>query len=77
MATPGAPCDFSGTSPSWAPPSTGHNVFKDPDITNLHTHGLHVSGETPADDPLRVINGGECGDYVRLSNLRILTPSRE
>jgi FtsP/CotA-like multicopper oxidase with cupredoxin domain len=45
-------------------PSPEHNVFKDPNITNIHTHGLHVSGETPADDVTRLINGGECGDYV-------------
>lgn len=45
-------------------PSPEHNVFKDPNITNIHTHGLHVSGETPADDVTRLINGGYCGDYV-------------
>jgi FtsP/CotA-like multicopper oxidase with cupredoxin domain len=45
-------------------PSPEHNVFKDPNITNIHTHGLHVSGETPADDVTRLINGGQCGDYV-------------
>jgi FtsP/CotA-like multicopper oxidase with cupredoxin domain len=48
----------------WEPPSLEHNVLKDPNITNIHTHGLHVSGETPADDVTRLINGGECGDYV-------------
>jgi FtsP/CotA-like multicopper oxidase with cupredoxin domain len=45
-------------------PSPEHNVLKDPNITNIHTHGLHVSGETPADDVTRLINGGQCGDYV-------------
>jgi FtsP/CotA-like multicopper oxidase with cupredoxin domain len=45
-------------------PSPIHNEFKDPNITNIHTHGLHVSGETPADDIKRLINGGQCGDYV-------------
>lgn len=40
------------------------NDLKDPDISNIHTHGLHVSGETPADDVTRHINGGYCGDYV-------------
>ncbi len=45
-------------------PSPVHNEFKDPNITNIHTHGLHVSGETPADDITRLINGGQCGDYV-------------
>lgn len=40
------------------------NVFKNPNITNIHTHGLHISGETPSDDVTRKINGGMCGDYV-------------
>ncbi len=45
-------------------PSPVHNEFKDPNITNIHTHGLHVSPDTPADDITRLINGGWCGDYV-------------
>jgi FtsP/CotA-like multicopper oxidase with cupredoxin domain len=45
-------------------PSPVHNDLKDPNITNIHTHGLHVSGKTPADDITRLINGGFCGDYV-------------
>ncbi len=45
-------------------PSQEHNALKDPNITNIHTHGLHISGETPADDVTRLINGGQCGDYV-------------
>ncbi len=48
----------------WEEPSPVHNEFKDPNITNIHTHGLHVSPETPADDITRLINGGYCGDYV-------------
>ena len=48
----------------YAPPSPAENDFKDPNITNIHTHGLHVSGETPGDDVTRLINGGQCGDYV-------------
>jgi FtsP/CotA-like multicopper oxidase with cupredoxin domain len=48
----------------YAPASTVVNNFKDPDITNIHTHGLHVSPMTPSDDVMRVINGGYCGDYV-------------
>jgi FtsP/CotA-like multicopper oxidase with cupredoxin domain len=48
----------------WEEPSPNHNEFKDPNITNIHTHGLHVSPETPADDITRLINGGYCGDYV-------------
>lgn len=54
---------FKNTLP-YEDPSPEHNVFKDPNITNIHTHGLHVSGETPGDDVTRLINGGWCGDYV-------------
>ncbi len=54
---------FKNTLP-YAEPSQEHNVLKDPNITNIHTHGLHVSGETPGDDVTRLINGGYCGDYV-------------
>jgi FtsP/CotA-like multicopper oxidase with cupredoxin domain len=45
-------------------PSHIHNDMKDPNITNLHTHGLHISGLSPGDDPLRVFEGGFGGDYV-------------
>ncbi|MDH3974207.1 MAG: multicopper oxidase domain-containing protein [Deltaproteobacteria bacterium] len=48
----------------YAEPSPEHNNLKDPNISNIHTHGLHVSPETPADDVTRLINGGFCGDYV-------------
>src|SRR5262245_10874315 len=34
--------------------STTHNIARDPNIMNLHTHGLHVSGETPSDDVTRL-----------------------
>jgi FtsP/CotA-like multicopper oxidase with cupredoxin domain len=44
--------------------SPEHNVFKDPNISNIHTHGLHISGESPGDDVTRQINGSYCGDYV-------------
>jgi FtsP/CotA-like multicopper oxidase with cupredoxin domain len=54
---------FKNTLP-YEEPSPEHNVLKDPNITNIHTHGLHVSGMTPADDVTRLINGGQCGDYV-------------
>ena len=39
--------------------STSHNVFKDPNAVNIHTHGLHISGESPADDVTRVFEGGK------------------
>ena len=54
---------FKNTLP-YDEPSPEHNVFKDPNISNIHTHGLHVSGEAPGDDVTRLINGGQCGDYV-------------
>jgi FtsP/CotA-like multicopper oxidase with cupredoxin domain len=44
--------------------SMEHNVFKDPNVTNVHTHGLHVSGEAPGDDVTRMFEGGTGGDYV-------------
>lgn len=45
-------------------PSLEHNVFKDPNISNLHTHGVHISGESPSDNVTRIIEGGFAGDYV-------------
>ncbi len=45
-------------------PSPVHNDFKDPNITNVHTHGLHISGESPGDDVTRMFEGGYGGDYV-------------
>lgn len=41
-----------------------HNVFKDPNVSNLHTHGLHISGESPGDDITRSFEGGFGGDFV-------------
>lgn len=48
----------------YAAASTVENDLKDPNITNLHTHGLHVSPMSPSDDVMRLINGTYCGDYV-------------
>jgi FtsP/CotA-like multicopper oxidase with cupredoxin domain len=48
----------------YAPKSTEHNVFKDPNVSNLHTHGLHISGESPSDDVTRSFEGGAGGDFV-------------
>lgn len=45
-------------------PSPEHNVFKDPNISNIHTHGLHISGESPSDDVTRSFEGGFGGDFV-------------
>ena len=49
---------------SYEPLSTDHNVFKDPNVTNLHTHGLHTTGDTPGDDATRIFEGRTGGDYV-------------
>ncbi|MDH3292762.1 MAG: multicopper oxidase domain-containing protein [Acidimicrobiia bacterium] len=46
------------------PASSVHNDFKDPNVTNVHTHGLHISGESPGDDVTRLFEGGFGGDYV-------------
>jgi FtsP/CotA-like multicopper oxidase with cupredoxin domain len=46
----------------YSTPSTTANDFKDPNITNIHTHGLHVSPMSPGDDVMRLINGTYCGD---------------
>ena len=48
----------------YEPPSDAHNEFKDPNVTNVHTHGLHISGESPGDDVTRMFPGGSGGDYV-------------
>lgn len=48
----------------YQPLSTKHNEFKDPNVTNLHTHGLHISGESPSDDVLRFFEGQRGGDFV-------------
>jgi FtsP/CotA-like multicopper oxidase with cupredoxin domain len=54
---------FRNTLP-FQPLSAEHNVFKDPNATNVHTHGLHISGESPSDDVTRAFEGGFGGDYV-------------
>lgn len=48
----------------YSAPSTTENDLKDPNITNIHTHGLHVSPMSPSDDVMRLIQGTYCGDYV-------------
>jgi hypothetical protein len=48
----------------YEPPSPVHNDLKDPNITNLHTHGVHITGESPGDDVIRMFEGGRGGDYV-------------
>jgi FtsP/CotA-like multicopper oxidase with cupredoxin domain len=48
----------------YQPASTAMNVFKDPNVSNAHTHGLHISGESPSDDVTRSFEGGFGGDFV-------------
>jgi len=45
-------------------PDPNMNVLKDANISNLHTHGLHISGESPGDDVTRFFEGGYGGDFV-------------
>jgi len=54
---------FENHSP-YEPKSAEHNVFKDPNVTNVHTHGMHISPAGPSDDVLRFFEGGTGGDYV-------------
>jgi len=49
---------------TYEPASEEHNVFRDPNVSNLHTHGLHISGESPGDDVTRSFEGQAGGDFV-------------
>eukprot|EP00953_Heterococcus_sp_UTEX-ZZ885_P006515 3983-Heterococcus_DN1.PRE.2 len=40
------------------------NGYKDPLSTNLHLHGVHISGTAPADDFSTVVKPGETGIYT-------------
>jgi len=40
-----------------------HNEFRTPDITNLHTHGLHVSSAAPGDDVFTEVSAGSTYTY--------------
>jgi hypothetical protein len=35
------------------------NTFHEPNTTNMHTHGLHISGESPGDDVFRKCEPGQ------------------
>lgn len=48
----------------YEPASEEHNVMKDPNVSNLHTHGVHISGKTPGDDVTRSFEGSAGGDFV-------------
>ncbi len=45
-------------------PAGGFYSPHDPYVTNLHTHGLHVSPAAPADDPTVVIDPEYEFEYV-------------
>jgi FtsP/CotA-like multicopper oxidase with cupredoxin domain len=49
---------------TYEPASEEHNVFRDPNVSNIHTHGLHISGESPGDDVTRSFEGQAGGDFV-------------
>ncbi|MDB4539955.1 multicopper oxidase domain-containing protein, partial [Saprospiraceae bacterium] len=54
---------FRNTLP-YEPLNPIHNILKDPNASNMHTHGLHISGESPGDDVTRAFEGGFGGDFV-------------
>ena len=41
-----------------------HNRFKSLDITNLHTHGLHISSAAPGDDIFTEVTSGQTYTYT-------------
>eukprot|EP01084_Bolivina_argentea_P305492 527753_1 len=43
---------------------TEHNVQKDPNTTNLHTHGLHIGGMMPGDNVHMKLEPGEQHTYI-------------
>jgi len=42
------------------------NMAPEGNPTNIHTHGLHISGSGDADDVTRIVHGGNCLDYSKL-----------
>ena len=44
--------------------SSLHNNFKDFDTTNVHTHGLHIHGETPGDNIFTSVHAGSTYEYT-------------
>ena len=41
-----------------------HNEFRQLSVTNLHTHGLHISGQTPGDSIFTEVNPGASNTYT-------------
>ncbi|KAG5190438.1 hypothetical protein JKP88DRAFT_175697 [Tribonema minus] len=48
-----------GAWPEGKPETGVMNGFHGPTVTNIHTHGLHISGESPADNPFVSILPGQ------------------
>ncbi|KAG5184310.1 hypothetical protein JKP88DRAFT_348452 [Tribonema minus] len=56
---------LKNTLSGWADPTSPTlNQFTNPSTTNLHTHGLHVSGMGNADNVLREVARGESAVYT-------------
>jgi FtsP/CotA-like multicopper oxidase with cupredoxin domain len=45
-------------------PMGAWNTVREPYHTNIHTHGLHISGNPGADDVMRQIEPGDDGVYT-------------
>ncbi|KAG5191210.1 hypothetical protein JKP88DRAFT_174886 [Tribonema minus] len=45
-------------------PEAGVNGEHDPTVTNIHLHGMHISGMAPGDDVFAAIAAGEEQEYV-------------
>lgn len=41
-----------------------HNQLKEPNTTNLHTHGLHITGDSPGDNVFTVVHPGHFVEYT-------------
>jgi len=41
-----------------------HNFFREFHVTNLHTHGLHISGERPGDNIFTHVEPGNVLEYT-------------
>jgi len=44
--------------------SSLHNQYRTLDVTNIHTHGLHISGEAPGDSIFTEVAAGESYTYT-------------
>ena len=44
--------------------SSLHNQYRSLDVTNIHTHGLHILGEAPGDSIFTEVAAGESFTYT-------------